>query len=186
MGMVVMLIEKAVVMPVMMPLEICMAFMSWPFFGTASAPVRPRDVKRVSFAAQLNTAFANKPFMALLAVKFVQLFGLFTSTAMSFFIIKFVLGKDKPGTWMVIFLVVSTIAQVLTIPFWRKLSLAIFDRSFAVTTYLQAVAIAIGLVGIAASMSAQVLARRKEFGLLSHLGLTRAQVIGVVAGSTYA
>jgi putative ABC transport system permease protein len=67
-------------------------------------------------------------------------------------------------------------------PELRKLSLAIFDRSFAVTTYLQAVAIAIGLVGIAASMSAQVLARRKEFGLLSHLGLTRAQIIGVVAG----
>ncbi len=64
----------------------------------------------------------------------------------------------------------------------RVLSLRIFDRSFAVTYYLQAVAIAIGLVGIAASLSAQVLARRKEFGLLAHLGLTRAQVIGVVAG----
>jgi putative ABC transport system permease protein len=59
---------------------------------------------------------------------------------------------------------------------------AIFDRSFAVTYYLQAVAIAIGLVGIAASLSAQVLARRKEFGLLAHLGLTRRQVIAVVAG----
>jgi putative ABC transport system permease protein len=67
-------------------------------------------------------------------------------------------------------------------PELRALSLAIFDRSFAVTYYLQAVAIAIGLVGIAASMSAQVLARRKEFGLLSHLGLTHMQVIGVVAG----
>jgi putative ABC transport system permease protein len=67
-------------------------------------------------------------------------------------------------------------------PELRALSLAIFDRSFAVTYYLQAVAIAIGLVGVAASMSAQVLARRKEFGLLSHLGLTRGQVIGVVAG----
>lgn len=67
-------------------------------------------------------------------------------------------------------------------PQLRALSLAIFDRSFAVTTYLQAVAIAIGLVGIAASLSAQVLARRKEFGLLSHLGLTRAQIVGVVAG----
>ncbi len=64
----------------------------------------------------------------------------------------------------------------------RALSLRIFDRSFAVTYYLQAVAIAIGLVGIAASLSAQVLARRKEFGLLAHLGLTRAQVVGVVAG----
>ena len=59
----------------------------------------------------------------------------------------------------------------------RSLSLRIFDRSFAVTYWLQAVAIAIGLVGIAASLSAQVLARRKEFGLLVHLGLTRAQIL---------
>ncbi|MCC9595949.1 FtsX-like permease family protein [Rubrivivax sp. JA1055] len=64
----------------------------------------------------------------------------------------------------------------------RVMSLRIFDRSFAVTYYLQAVAIGIGLVGIAASLSAQVLARRKEFGLLAHLGLTRGQVIAIVAG----
>ena len=63
----------------------------------------------------------------------------------------------------------------------RSTSLRIFDRSFAVTYWLQAVAIAIGLFGIAASFSAQVLARRKEFGLLAHLGLTRAQVLTVVA-----
>ncbi|MEP7056639.1 MAG: ABC transporter permease [Caldimonas sp.] len=62
----------------------------------------------------------------------------------------------------------------------RTASLRIFDRSFAVTYWLQAVAIAIGLFGIGASFSAQVLARRKEFGLLAHLGLTRAQVLGVV------
>ncbi|MFT4265939.1 MAG: FtsX-like permease family protein, partial [Xenophilus sp.] len=64
----------------------------------------------------------------------------------------------------------------------RASSLRIFDRSFAVTYWLQAVAIGIGLFGIAASFSAQVLARRKEFGLLAHLGLTRAQVLAVVAG----
>ncbi len=64
----------------------------------------------------------------------------------------------------------------------RKMSLRIFDRSFAVTVYLQVVAIVIGLVGIAASLSAQVLARRKEFGLLTHLGLTRGQIVAVVAG----
>ncbi len=68
----------------------------------------------------------------------------------------------------------------------RRLSLAIFDRSFAVTYYLQAVAIGIGLVGVAASLSAQVLARRKEFGLLSHLGLTRRQIVAVVAGESAA
>ena len=63
----------------------------------------------------------------------------------------------------------------------RAVSLRIFDRSFAVTYWLQAVAIAIGLFGIAASFSAQVLARRKEFGLLVHLGLTRRQILAIVA-----
>ncbi len=63
----------------------------------------------------------------------------------------------------------------------RAVSLRIFDRSFAVTYWLQAVAIAIGLFGIAASFSAQVLSRRKEFGLLTHLGLTRRQIVTVVA-----
>ena len=64
----------------------------------------------------------------------------------------------------------------------RTISLRIFDRSFAVTYWLQAVAIGIGLFGVAASFSAQVLARRKEFGLLAHLGLTRGQILAVVAG----
>ena len=64
----------------------------------------------------------------------------------------------------------------------RAISLRIFDRSFAVTYWLQAVAIGIGLFGVAASFSAQVLARRKEFGLLAHLGLTRRQIVAVVAG----
>lgn len=64
----------------------------------------------------------------------------------------------------------------------RERSLQIFDRSFAVTYWLQAVAIGIGLFGVAACFSAQVLARRKEFGLLAHLGLTRRQILTVVAG----
>lgn len=68
----------------------------------------------------------------------------------------------------------------------RATSLRIFDRSFAVTRYLQAVAIAVGLVGVAASLSAQVMARRKEFGLLAHLGLTRREVLALVAGESAA
>ena len=63
----------------------------------------------------------------------------------------------------------------------RATSLRIFDRSFAVTVWLQAVAIGIGIFGVAASFSAQVLARRREFGLLAHLGLARGQILGVVA-----
>ena len=68
----------------------------------------------------------------------------------------------------------------------RQMSMKIFDRSFAVTIYLQAVAIGVGLVGVAASLSAQVLARRKEFGLLAHLGLTRRQVIALVGAEAAA
>lgn len=64
----------------------------------------------------------------------------------------------------------------------RAVSLAIFDRSFAVTYWLQGVAVGIGLFGVAASFSAQVMARRKELGLLTHLGLARRQILQVVAG----
>jgi putative ABC transport system permease protein len=64
----------------------------------------------------------------------------------------------------------------------RRVSLQAFDRTFAITYLLELVAVIIGLLGISASTSAQVLARRGEFGLLRHLGLTRAQ-IGVTLAS---
>lgn len=63
----------------------------------------------------------------------------------------------------------------------RALSLNIFDRSFAVTYLLEAVAIIIGLLGVAASFSAQTLARTKEFGILRHIGVTRRQILGMLA-----
>lgn len=63
----------------------------------------------------------------------------------------------------------------------RAVSLGIFDRSFAVTYWLQAVAIGMGLMGVSASFSAQVLARRREFGLLQHIGLSRRQLLSLVA-----
>ena len=58
----------------------------------------------------------------------------------------------------------------------RALSLDIFDRTFAVTYLLEAAAVAIGLAGVAASFAAQAAARRREFGMLRHLGLTRRQI----------
>ncbi|MEC5216810.1 putative ABC transport system permease protein [Actimicrobium sp. GrIS 1.19] len=62
----------------------------------------------------------------------------------------------------------------------RALSLKIFDRSFAVTYLLEIVAIVIGLFGVAATFSAQTLARAKEFGMLRHVGITRRQVLQVL------
>ncbi len=63
----------------------------------------------------------------------------------------------------------------------RAASLRIFDRSFAVTYLLELVAIAIGLAGIGASFSAQTLARAREFGMLRHLGTTRAELMRLLA-----
>ncbi|MBW8847379.1 MAG: ABC transporter permease, partial [Burkholderiales bacterium] len=59
----------------------------------------------------------------------------------------------------------------------RALSLSLFDRSFAITVWLQAVALAVGLFGVIASQSAQALARKREFGLLRHLGLSRRELM---------
>lgn len=64
----------------------------------------------------------------------------------------------------------------------RALSLHVFDRSFRVTYLLEWAAIAIGLLGLAATFSAQAAARLREFGMLRHLGVTRRQVLGVLAG----
>jgi len=58
----------------------------------------------------------------------------------------------------------------------RATALRAFDRTFAVTYLLEALAVLIGVFGIGATSSAQVLARRAEFGVLRSLGLTRGQI----------
>ena len=63
----------------------------------------------------------------------------------------------------------------------RAVALSIFDRSFAITYALEAIAISIGLIGVAATFSAQTLARTREFGMLRHIGVRRGQVIAMLA-----
>ncbi len=63
----------------------------------------------------------------------------------------------------------------------RRLSIAVFDRTFAVTYALEAAAVIIGLVGLSSSFGALVLARRREFGMLRHLGMTRRQIGAMLA-----
>ena len=63
----------------------------------------------------------------------------------------------------------------------RATSLAVFDRTFAVTYALELAALVIGLFGISVSFGAQALSRRREFGVLRHIGLTRAG-IGAMLG----
>jgi len=63
----------------------------------------------------------------------------------------------------------------------RALSLRLFDRSFRVTYLLEWAAVAIGLLGLATTFSAQAIARTREFGMLRHLGVTRTQVLQLLA-----
>jgi putative ABC transport system permease protein len=63
----------------------------------------------------------------------------------------------------------------------REVSLQIFDRSFAVTYAMEAVAVLVGLFGLSSSLGAIVLARRREFGVLRHLGLTRGDIRAMLA-----
>lgn len=63
----------------------------------------------------------------------------------------------------------------------REISLHVFDRTFAVTYALEAVAVIIGLFGLSSAFGALVLARRREFGMLRHIGMTRRQIGAMLA-----
>jgi putative ABC transport system permease protein len=71
--------------------------------------------------------------------------------------------------------------EIITSAGLRELSLRIFDRAFAITYALEAVAVIIGLVGIGFAASSQALARRGEFAMLRHVGLRRADVVRMLA-----
>jgi putative ABC transport system permease protein len=63
----------------------------------------------------------------------------------------------------------------------RAVSLAVFDRTFTVTYALEAAAVLIGLVGLSSAIGSQVLARRREFGMLRHVGVLRRQIVAMLA-----
>jgi putative ABC transport system permease protein len=74
----------------------------------------------------------------------------------------------------------------------RRAAVEIFDRTFTVTYALEAIAIAVAMLGAANSLLALVLDRRREIGLIRYLGaaggqvsrmvLTEAALIGFFAG----
>lgn len=66
----------------------------------------------------------------------------------------------------------------------RALSLRIFDRSFAVTYALEAVALLVGLFGVATTYAGEALARAREFGMLRHLGMTRRSITQLFAAES--
>jgi putative ABC transport system permease protein len=58
----------------------------------------------------------------------------------------------------------------------RKEVLVIFDRTFAVTRALEAIAIAVAVLGIANALVASAVERRRSFGLLRAIGASGAQI----------
>jgi putative ABC transport system permease protein len=71
--------------------------------------------------------------------------------------------------------------EITTTAALHKRSLQIFDRAFAITYALEAIAVIIGLTGVSFAASSTALARRAEFGMLRHIGMLRRQIIGMLA-----
>ncbi|MEP6800557.1 MAG: FtsX-like permease family protein [Acidobacteriota bacterium] len=62
----------------------------------------------------------------------------------------------------------------------RREVLRIFDRTFAVTRGLEAIAVAVAILGIANALLASAVERRRTFGLLRAIGASRQQIRGAV------
>ncbi len=76
-----------------------------------------------------------------------------------------------------------TPARALLITSNRELKanvLRIFDRTFAITWELEAIAICVAVLGMANALPAMVWERRRELGVLRYLGATRRQVRDLV------
>ncbi|RPJ73641.1 MAG: ABC transporter permease [Acidobacteria bacterium] len=58
----------------------------------------------------------------------------------------------------------------------RRQAVAVFDRTFAITYALEAIAIIVAVIGIAGAMLALVIDRRRELGLLRFLGGSTRQI----------
>lgn len=72
--------------------------------------------------------------------------------------------------------------QIRTTPEIRERSLRSFDRAFAITYALEAIAVFIGLLGVGVAAASTALARRGEFGMLRHVGMLRRQIVAMLAG----
>jgi putative ABC transport system permease protein len=58
----------------------------------------------------------------------------------------------------------------------RTQALVIFDRTFAITYALEAVAVIVAVIGVAGALLAVVIDRRRELGLLRFLGAAASQI----------
>ena len=62
----------------------------------------------------------------------------------------------------------------------RQEGIRVFDRTFAITYALEAVAVFVAIMGVSGALLALVIDRRREFGLLSFLGANRGQLRRII------
>ena len=62
----------------------------------------------------------------------------------------------------------------------REEAIRVFDRTFAITYALEAVAVFVAVMGIAGALLALVIDRRREFGLLRFLGGATGQIRRII------
>ena len=72
-------------------------------------------------------------------------------------------------------------AEIVATGAIRQHTLAIFDRTFLVTYFMEAAAVLIGLFGVATTFAALATSRRTEFGMLRHLGVEPRQIGALLA-----
>jgi putative ABC transport system permease protein len=66
----------------------------------------------------------------------------------------------------------------------RRATMAVFDRTFAITGVLRILTMVVAFVGILSALMAMQVERARELAVLRALGLTPAQVWGVISGET--
>ncbi len=66
----------------------------------------------------------------------------------------------------------------------RRQSMAIFDRTFAVTEVLRVVALGVAVIGIVAALLAQQFERLREYGVLRALGFSSGAIVETVFAQT--
>ena len=63
-------------------------------------------------------------------------------------------------------------------------SLAVFDRTFRITRVLRGLLLSVAFIGVLSALMALQLERSKEYAVLRALGLTRAQIAGLISGES--
>ncbi|MEM9531073.1 MAG: MFS transporter [Pseudomonadota bacterium] len=111
------------------------------FFSTARLPKLERSANQSGLADGLRLLIKNRPFLLLVAVKLLQLAALASVLASAPYLFRFVLGLSASdiGNYLLVF----TIAGLVSIPVWRPVVVALGKRNtyiICVTLYALAIA----------------------------------------------